>query len=153
MCLIVNYNRVIDDAREYTFYKVYEYDMVWDSKKNDFRRKGTHLISPYYPSRVRPGQLLVAKALNSRLLPELGQDAYDRYARETCLDNKLRGSIEEGLHAFEFKNRAFTFDGSFDRSEVYEVKVKGEHIIAFGNCGDVAFTRGVLADKPLKARW
>lgn len=132
MCLTVDYEKEIYDEKEYTFYKAYA--------KN---RYGV-LISPFKRVLVT-NHNLIAKTPGGNNLPAKGQTAYNKHAREIEISGNCRGFLHVGLHAYINKEDATNLIEMEWAEVVWTVKVKGKHIIAFGDNGDVVFTRGRLS--------
>lgn len=151
MCLDVDYDKEIDDAKEYVFYKIYEQDSKYNYKKHKWEVVSDILYSPYRQTKVT-GNNLIAKTKKGGHLPEDGQKAYDKYAKEEYWGqdmgaNWLAGTISEGIHAFVHKHSATEKRDNNMTSLpkiIVKVRVKGQHIIAFGKWGDVVFTRGII---------
>lgn len=143
MCLYVDYNKEIDDNRIYTFYKIYKIDAAG-------RR-----ISPFRKYE-QTGNKLVAK-FGGKNLPLSGQKAYDKFAEEFEYKSGLEGVVTKGIHAYATKKAAENSIWWYGAAEIVTVKVRGEHIIAFGltNGGyyrEVAFTRGTISQTIFKRR-
>lgn len=143
MCLNVDLDREIWDDRLYTFYKVYGISVF-----------GGGYVTPHFNSPIPKDGKLVARTRLGDVLPEGGREAYNMYAEVVCTATQVE-FVNEGIHAYETREVAELrwgtllvggYEGtlSIGSYKLFEIEVLGKHIMAFGEDGDVAFTRGQL---------